>query len=357
MHRGITLELITPFNDDQPVFVSGNFCDWYPNKTAFQMKKVEAGRYEFQFPENLDYSKKLEYKYTRGAWNCVELDGFGNPPMNRVLKKDASNLQDYVPFWRKNGKNYDEELMPILETIQNFEMPQLKKKRNVHVLLPADYFLTDKQYPVLYLQDAQNLFGEGSAYGNWKIDEKLSILKARGKGDLIVVAIDHGQEDRFEEYSPYKSRNGLGKGKKYAHFVAKTLKPFIDKQYRTRPERENTGIGGSSMGGLVSIYAGLMYPDLIAKMMIFSPSLWVSPKIYFDAIEFFQPINTKIYVYAGGQESQFMLENVERFKHTLDKQGFKESQLSIKLSVDQSGKHNEAAWSNEFTAATEWLFE
>ena len=140
----------------------------------------------------------------------------------------------------------------------------------------------------------------------------MAVLAEQNKGGIIIVAIDNGDEDRLHEFAPYTHpKFGKGAGKKYANFIVRTLKPYIDKNYRTRTERQFTGIGGSSMGGLISIYAGLMYPETLGRLMIFSPSLWVSDKIYFDSIEFFNPLETKIYVYAGGKEGRYMIPSVE----------------------------------------------
>jgi predicted alpha/beta superfamily hydrolase len=356
----LCLELTTPQDDDRPVFISGNFCEWHPDEPTFEMTKVAKGKYKFVFSSELQKSEAIEYKYTRGGWDHVELDNYGNPGLNRLIPLKPAKVQDFVPHWRNFGSTaFIKRLMPKIELVsEEFVIPQLGKSRKVNILLPHDYDSSpEKSYPVLYMQDAQNLYGEGSVYGNWEIDKRLSLLASQQKGDVIVVAIDHGDEDRFVEYSPYKSvQKGKGQGMKYANFIAKTLKPYIDKNYRTKPERQFTGIGGSSMGGLISIYAGFMYPETVGRLMVFSPSLWVSNKIYFDAVEFFNPIDTKIYLYAGGKESKFMLPNVNRLKSTIEGQGFDASKLEIHASVDPKGEHKEKRWGQEFPKAIEWMF-
>ena len=351
-----TVLLTTPIDDERPVYLAGDFCKWYPDAEAFKMQKIAMGQYQFTFPESFLVNSEIEYKYTRGSWDAVELNAYGEGTANRKLKNDAQ-LNDFVPYWRIKGAAFDAKLMPRIVTINDFEIPQLKRKRRVFVLLPHNYEATTKRYPVVYMQDGQNLFGDGSEYGNWEIDKKMAILAARGIGDFIVVTIDHGDKDRFLEYSPYSTpAQGKGLGQKYANFIIRTLKPYIDKNYRTKPEREFTGVGGSSMGGLVSIYAGLMYPETLGRLMVFSPSLWVSQKIYFDAIEFFNPMATKIYLYAGAKEGKYMIPSVERLKDALEKQGYEKARLEFNLSTDRQGKHNEARWSQEFPRAIEWLF-
>jgi len=356
----LSLELTTPSDDERPVFLSGNFCEWNPDVSDFEMKRVSKGKYKFTFTPEIALPEKIEYKYTRGGWDFVELDTYGNAPSNRVIDKLTGNYADFVPYWRQDGSTaFIKKMMPKVQVVsEKFEIPQLGKTRKVYILLPHDYDQNlDKHYPVLYMQDAQNLFGKGSNYGNWEIDKRLSLLTKKELGDVIVVAIEHGEEDRFNEYSPYTvEKKGKGLGMKYANFIVRKLKPFIDANYRTKTERKFTGIGGSSMGGLISIYAGLMYPEAIGRLMVLSPALWVSPKIYFDAIEFFNPMDTKIYLYGGGKESAAMIPNVKKMKETIESQGWDAEKIQIKLSTDPKGEHNEKRWGQEFPKAIEWLF-
>ncbi|MDI9869905.1 alpha/beta hydrolase [Flectobacillus roseus] len=349
-------ELTTPVEDDRPIYISGNFNGWLPDKEDFRLKKTEEGRYVLKFPHSVPLPEKLEYKYTKGGWNQVELDEFGNSTHNRIVTKKLGVMHDFVPHWRLDGSNLQQDLMPEIRLISDsFDMPQFDTKRAVYILLPHDYDKTDKKYPVMYLQDAQNLFQEGSEFGNWGIDKQLAVLASRGHGDVIIVAIAHGGENRYKEYSPYNNpKLGKGEGRKYVQFISRTLKPYIDANFRTLTDREHTGIGGSSLGGLVSIYAGLMYPEVFGRLMLFSPSLWVSPNIYFDAIDFLSHLPTKIYAYAGGGEGHSMIPNVEKLKQTLLRQGNKK--IDINLSLDPEGKHNESQWGKEFPKAIEWLF-
>ncbi|MDX5479771.1 MAG: carbohydrate esterase, partial [Cyclobacteriaceae bacterium] len=144
------------------------------------------------------------------------------------------------------------------------------------------------------------MFNENAAFGNWQIDKKLAVMSDYGIGKIIIIAIEHADKERLIEYNVGKTLLGEGQGKQYIRFVTDTLKPFIDKNFRTKSDREHTGIGGSSMGGLVSIFSGLMYPEVYGKLMIFSPSLWVIPKIKLSFPHFYEPMDTKIYLYAGG---------------------------------------------------------
>ena len=247
---------------------------------------------------------------------------------------------------------------PHIRTIaEDFNIPQLDKSRKVYALLPHDYDQSDKRYPVLYLQDAQNLFNEHNPYGNWKIDEHLARLAANGMGDIIVIAIDHGGKERIKEYSPYFHRKfGDGQGKHYAQFIIETLKPHVDKTYRTLPDRMNTGIGGSSMGGLISAYIGIVHPSYFSKLMIFSPSFWYSEEIYFDDFKYKYTLPMRMYIYGGEKESEYMSKHIRQFKKALTEHKFAPDMNTFLLDINPDGQHNEAYWSEVFPTALQWLF-
>ncbi|MCH7408662.1 alpha/beta hydrolase-fold protein [Belliella sp. DSM 111904] len=356
-NAGLTIVLTTDEDDERPVYISGNFNNWVTQDKKHRMEKLEEGKYQFQFPEDFHFNYPIEYKFTKGDWSEVEIDKYGNKTPNRKLEKQESQVEAFVPRWRKNWLPFKEEYLPKIHLIsEEFEIPQLNKTRKIWALLPNDYDESTDSYPVLYLHDAQNLFNENSAFGNWQIDKKLAVMAYYGIGKLIVIAIEHGESERVLEYNVGNTRLGKGQGKKYIRFITDTLKPFVDKSYRTKPQREFTGIGGSSMGGLVSIFSGLMYPEVYGKLMIFSPSLWVLPKIKFSFLDMDDVSETKIYLYAGGDESEKMIKHVKKFKKKLLKKDHLEGKMKVRLSINQEGKHNESYWSDEFPKAMEWLF-
>ena len=174
---------------------------------------------------------------------------------------------------------------PRIEILDEaYEIPQLGRNRRISVLLPHDYYQTDKKYPVLYLHDGQNLFDEYAPYGNWGVDKTMESLAKKGIGDVIIVAIDHGGVLRIQEYLPYSTpRYTEAEGNLYLKFMLDDLKPMIDSRFRVKTDRKSTGIGGSSLGGLISLYAGFKHTDVFGNMMIFSPSLWISEEIYIMA--------------------------------------------------------------------------
>lgn len=355
----IRFVLKTPIDDFRSIYLTGNFNDWNPKDEKYKLQKSEDGNYYIDVFKNINFPEHIEYKYTKGGWENVEIDKYGNIHGNRSLDINTDKIEDFVPLFRDNWAPYKKEFYPISELISDdFEIPQLGKTRRVWALLPHDYYDSDKKYPVLYLQDAQNLFNEGSEYGNWELDKKLSILAEYGRGEIIIIAIEHGNEDRLSEYmfgsTPVVAR---GDGKKYIRFVTDTLKPFIDKKYRTLADREHTGIGGSSLGGLISIYGGFLYPEVYGKLMIFSPSLWAVPEINFPMLDFYNPFHTKVYLYGGEKEGSEMVERIHQFKKLMEQyDNDSDRDLEFKISINPKGEHAEFYWSQEFPKAMEWLY-
>lgn len=353
----LNIILTTDEDDERPVYIAGNFNEWATQDKRYQMTRVGQGLYHFTFPDGFPYPEELLYKFTRGDWSEVEIDQYGNRTENRSCKQHKGVRREHVAKWRHNWLPFKPNFLPEVHLIsEEFEIPQLNKTRKVWALLPHDYHTSTERYPVMYLQDAQNLFHEKSPYGNWEIDKKLAVMAEYKIGKIIVIAVEHADKERIIEYNVGNTVLGPGQGKKYIRFITETLKPFVDANFRTKSEREHTGIGGSSMGGLVSIFSGIMYPEVFGKLMIFSPSLWVVPKIKLSFLDMEEPQDTRIYLYAGGNESATMIDHVKNFKkRLLKREGFADK-MKVRLSINREGKHNETYWSDEFPKAIEWLF-
>jgi predicted alpha/beta superfamily hydrolase len=342
------VELKTPVMDERPVYVTGNFNNWHPEDERFKMRRIKNDCFRLEFPPNIELTSPIEYKYTRGGWANVELDAYGSHTFNRIAESPVGFATDFVPRWVNNSNIGYVGYLPKIECITSFYMPELEKHRHIWVLLPYNYHLSEKRYPVLYMQDGQNLFNPDAKFGNWAIDKKLAVLAERGASDVIIVAVAHGESERIHEYT------GGGFGKKYINSLAKSLKPHIDNTYRTKPEREHTGIGGSSLGGLVSIMAGLMYPQIFSKLMIFSPSLWAIPKMNFEKIIAHNKWKSQMYLYAGARESKTMIPHLYRFLAALETHS--PENVQVNTVINPEGLHKEVFWENAFPKALESLF-
>jgi predicted alpha/beta superfamily hydrolase len=208
---------------------------------------------------------------------------------------------------------------------------------------------------VFYAHDGQNLFDAATSFsGEWGIDECLDSLYSKGYKTSIVVGIDNGGIYRIEELTPWPNpKYGGGKADLYSDFIVKTLKPYIDSNYRTLPDQKHTGIFGSSLGGVVSFYIGLKYPEVFSKIGVFSPAFWFSEESYKLAGNFKKKKPIKIYITGGAKEADNYEAEIIKMKQILTKGKIKPSELKVEVIPD--GKHNEWFWRREFPKVYLWL--
>jgi metallo-beta-lactamase class B len=244
---------------------------------------------------------------------------------------------------------YKAENVVILD--EQFYIPQLNRIRRVWLYHPAGYHNSVKRYPVVYMHDGQNLFDEATAFGEeWGVDETLNSMLA----ECIIVGIDSG-EHRMTEYNFHSNeRFGQGEGKRYVDFIANTLKPFVDANFRTKPDREHTVIAGSSMGGLISLYGALHFAETFGGAGIFSPSLWLVPDAA-DELKDLADSNAhlpqRFYFYGGAKESDDMIAHIHRFAVLLNSYSY----YSVQVQVDPQGEHSEYHWRKMFADFYYWL--
>ncbi len=234
------------------------------------------------------------------------------------------------------------------------DAPQLKTKKKIWVYLPLNYEKSTKKYPVIYMHDAQNLFDAAASYaGEWNIDETLDSIKAK----VIIIGVEHGNEKRIDELTPYKNeKHGGGNANAYLEFIVKTLKPHVDTRYRTKTNTKNTGIFGSSLGGLVSFYAALQYPEVFGKVGCFSPAFWINKKEIFHKMEDTPKFTIKIYLLCGNKEDDGTMVSDMKEMETLINSKRCECKKLNKSVIVKEGKHNEKLWRNAFAKAYLWLF-
>jgi hypothetical protein len=153
--------------DDRTVYVSGNFNNWKTQDERLTMEQIGTNKYQYEFPVHFNFTDNLLYKFTKGDWSEVELGINAQITPNRFTYYRTGTIIEYVLTWRKNWLPFKPNFLPKLHLIsEEFEIPQLNKTRKIWALLPHDYQESSETYPVLYLQDAQNLFNEKAKYGN-----------------------------------------------------------------------------------------------------------------------------------------------------------------------------------------------
>ncbi len=238
-----------------------------------------------------------------------------------------------------------------------FNIPGLERSRTVRLYLPPDYANNAKRYPVLYMHDGQNLFDKSTAYaGEWQVDEILNQLAGESQLELIVVGIDNGGEHRMTELNPLDhAEYGKSEAKAYLALLRDVVKPYIDSQYRTLPDAANTGIMGSSMGGLFSHFAALEAAETFSKIGIFSPSYWITGEQVQRYEQSPVPAGARWYFYAGGSEGGDMADQANQVYQAVN--ALPGSQGARKFSLAPAAEHNEAAWAAEFRQAVLWLYK
>ena len=242
---------------------------------------------------------------------------------------------------------------------EKFALPQLNTTRRVWIYLPPDYERTQKKYPVIYLQDGQNLFDDRTSYaGEWQIDETLNSLFSKGDSGSIVVGIDNGGEKRIADLSPFKNdKYGGGNGDLYLDFIVNNLKPYIDHHYRTKSCRKHTTLGGSSLGALISVYGGVKYPKIFGKILAFSPAFWFNSKELNNYIVHSNtPLSKQKYYFIQGQKEDEGMD-LETLKVIENLKSKNVKAQNIYFKEDQQGKHNELFWQRVFPVAYEWLHQ
>ncbi|MEI6388065.1 MAG: alpha/beta hydrolase-fold protein [Spirochaetota bacterium] len=353
------------------LYIASNVNGWNPRDERFALVRQPDGTWAGSFA--FESGTELEYKITRGIWEFVEKAEDGSELPNRQLVVPAPaaecRIEVKVGTWRDQVEKKAEvaTTVPGLEIVKGFHLAALGVDRTLRICLPPDYAETGRRYPVLYMHDGQNLFDAATSFaGEWKIDEALTVLSRRDEGNgiplaAIVVGIDNGGSERLNEYSPFvDARSPRPRGSPYIESIVEDLKPWIDARYRTLAGREYTWIGGSSMGGLISLYALWSHPQTFSKALCFSSALMFGDHAMLELIKT-KGISPDIAVYldVGSREEglpvgdQAMVEDSRNVYEALLAAGL--GQASLAFVLDPKGIHNEGAWARRFPSAYEWM--
>lgn len=338
------------------IHVAGNFNNWNPGDPNTALA-----------PSGQNYTLtlnpppgQLQFKFTRGSWATVEGNANGGFLPNRTVQYTGqpTTLILSILSWEDLG-GVNSTAQPNVQVLYNdFYIPQLNRTRRIWLYLPPDYHTTGKRYPTLYMHDGQNLFDAATSFaGEWEVDEALNSLHAQGDYGCIVVGIDNGGVHRLDEYSPWVNpQYGGGQGAQYVEFIAATLKPHIDSLYRTFPGPQYTGVMGSSMGGLISMYAFAERQDVFHKAGIFSPAFWFAGANSANhVLDKGKQADARVYFLAGGQEPASVATNMNAVADAMLQAGFGPNE-QLRL-VPADGQHAEWFWRREFPAAYQWLFQ
>jgi predicted alpha/beta superfamily hydrolase len=225
--------------------------------------------------------------------------------------------------------------------------PQLGNYRDLLVYLPPSYFVSERRYPVIYMQDGQNLFDVATSFAGveWGVDDTLQALSAEGL-EAIVVGIPNSGEQRLNEYTPPANPWWQGTGDQYVAFLVDSVKPLIDHDFRTMPERTHTGIFGSSLGALISLYAFFARPDVFGFVGAMSPALWVGRGLILRQARESPVVPGRIYLDNGAHES-----SAQSLADLLEAKGY----ADFKYVLDEDGRHTEADWARRLPAALRFL--
>ena len=245
---------------------------------------------------------------------------------------------------------------------EGFQSRYLNNDRTVMVYLPPGYDpATADRYPVLYLHDGQNVFDEATSFrgDEWHVDETAQELITAGRIDpIIVVGVYNTGLHRVDEYTPTPSADGEsgGHADDYGRMLVEELKPFIDATYKTFPSAANTAIGGSSLGGLLTMHLGLRYPTAFGKLAVLSPSVWWDNRVILREVEAISGKRPqRIWLDAGVREGERVINDARLLRDALIEKGWVLEEDLMYFEAED-GEHNERSWGARVGPVLEFLF-
>ncbi|WP_051304015.1 alpha/beta hydrolase-fold protein [Calidithermus chliarophilus] len=334
--------------------LGANVNNWDPGAAGYKFTRDEKGVYRLEV--DVPVGANLEFKVTLGSWATVEKNPFGQDIPNRVLNVLGDMSVEFkVARWASTtnvtAAPTASTLSGKIEVIANVASPQLGNARDLLIYLPPSYANSDKRYPVLYLQDGQNVFNASTSYSReeWGADEAAEALAKKGL-EAILVGIPNMGTERLAEYAffPHREAKWTARGEAYAAFLVNTVKPLIDGKYRTLPERVHTGIVGSSAGGSISLLTALRHPQVFGFVGAMSPAFWLNqPAIYPWVRENPNPA-LRVWIDMGSEEGPGMVMGAQWMADLLESQG-----NEVRLVLEPGGKHFEVDWRRRFPAVLE----
>lgn len=359
----VTVPATTPAGD--PVCVAGNqpqLGNWGTG-SGLRLARRPDGRFmtRVRFPLN----SALEFKFTRGSWETVEKDAGGNEIPNRTFSVTASDtLEALVATWRDQagGGGGTGQLTGTIRYHRGVTSRYLTPTRDVIVYLPPQYDAqAPRRYPVLYLHDGQNTMDASTSFaGEWHADETAERLITAGQVEPLILVGVYNTADRIGEYTPVRdSQYGGGNGDNYGRFLVEELKPLIDSTYRTKTDAANTGVAGSSLGGLISMHFAETLSGTFGKAGVISPSVWWANEAIVGEVNATPKRPVRLWLdigtAEGGGSSSETVAGARHLRDALLAKGWVLDQDLHYLEAPGAG-HNEAAWAARFDRVLEFLY-
>jgi predicted alpha/beta superfamily hydrolase len=352
----VNIEIITNnLPEGSKIYITGNddqLGNWQPNK--IELNKIEKDKWSKSF--SFQKGKKLEFKFTRGSWANEALNNDGSIPVNHAF--DISNdtsISYIIKLWADQvERKIEGQITGTVKYHRNFSGKGIKS-RDIIVWLPSGYESDlNKNYPVLYMHDGQNIVDpQTSAFqADIQIDEAAdSLIRKKFIEPIIIVGI-YNTIDRDDEYSD----SDLGYA--YMNFIVDSLKPFIDRNYRTKPERHNTANGGASLGGLISFILVWDHNEVFTKAACFSPAFKIDNYDFIDNVKSYKGKvkDIKVYLNNGDNELDSKLQpGVDEMLEALKLQGYFEGS-NYYFHKEKNSMHGEKDWAKNIWRALIYLF-
>ncbi len=352
---------------DAQIWLSGNhpvLGDWNGRGLEASWSLKGVCTVTASFPKGT----QLEFKVTRGGWETVEKGEAGEEIQNRRLTVDGDVTAELsVAAWRdKIDEGPPSTLTGDIRLHRNVPSAHLRLDRHVIVYLPPGYAdLPQKRYPVLYMHDGQNIFDRATSFLGieWEVDETVERLIEAGEIEPLIVVGVYNTADRIHEYTQVPDPRRAGGGADdYGRFLVEELKPLIDATYRTRPERAETGVAGSSLGGLVSMYFALSLESTFSRIGVVSPAVWWANSDILDQVRDHGKTDSRVWVDigtaeggTGGEAAEAIVASARALRDVLIDTGWVLDQ-DLRYFEDAGAEHNEAAWAGRMEQILKFLF-
>ncbi|MFC1743247.1 alpha/beta hydrolase-fold protein [Candidatus Riflebacteria bacterium] len=344
----INIQVKVPEYTPDHVFITGNI-NQLGNWIRHEKKLNKIAKDLFEINLSVPEKEKIQFKFTLGSWASVQKGENNEELPNNIIKAGVNDKYSYqVHNWASLGHEAKSHTRTgNFEFLKKFHSSSMGNTRDILVYLPPSYKeMAKKRYPVLYMHDGNNIFDTVTSFAGveWEVDEAVqSLIKEGLLAEIIIVGV-YNTGSRMHEYTPVKDKKyGGGGGDKYLNFLVYELMPVINKKFRTRTGPENTALMGSSLGGLISLFAAFKYNKFFGQVGVMSPSLWWADCHMLDFVVKQKKNQVRIWLDMGTREGKSALDNARKMNTILQKMKYKHGQDYFYYE-HKGAIHNEAFW-------------